>query len=442
MNRRLVRRLAIRLLVCLLLVASAGSVGSQQDRRTVYVAAIRGVINPFSASYLSRAAAIAEREKAEALVVTLDTPGGLASSMQTMIKTILNSRVPIIVYVSPLGARAASAGMYITISAHVAAMAPATHIGAATPVSMSGGEDSTMRAKLIEDAAATARSLATERHRNAKWPEEAVRKSVSISAEEAMKLKVVDFIAPDLQSALRQADGRKVHTVRGVVILRTRGARTVELPMGFVERLLHVITDPNIAYLLLLVGIIGIASEFYHPGVFFPGVIGVISLALAFVAFDALPVGGVGVGLILVAIGLMVAEFHTHGFGALGMGAVVAFVLGSLLLYVPLTPVSPTLPAVRTSPWLVALASALFALFFIFVVGKLLQARRRPVVTGMEALVGKRGKAATTLSPRGNVIVDMETWSAESLEGPIPKGADVEVVGVSGVVLQVRVVGL
>jgi membrane-bound serine protease (ClpP class) len=440
-NRGLFRVVALTLTLICTHAARAGYLagGGPHPERIIYVATIKGVINPLSASYLSRVVSAAEQNHAEAIIVNLDTPGGLSSSMQAMTQTILNSEVPVIVYVSPLGARAASAGMYITLAAHIAAMAPATHIGAATPVSIGGGDEgSTMRHKLTEDAVATARSLAGERHRNADWPEQAVRKSVSISAQRALELKVIDLIAVDQRQLLREVNGRTVSTVNGPVTLHTIGAEPVPVPMGFVERLLHVITDPNIAYLLFLVGLIGIAAEFYHPGAFLPGVVGVICLALAFVAFDALPVSWVGVGLILVAIGLMVAEFHTHGFGALGIGAVVAFVFGSMLLYVPLAPVSPAMPAVRQSTWLIAAGTALFAAFFLFVIRKILQARRRPVVTGIEALVGKQGKALTDLTPKGTVAIDLEQWSAETDGETVSKGSEIEIVAVSGVVLKVK----
>ena len=424
------------------LLSIAASVGARSDSGTVYVGAVEGVINSQSAAYLDRVVSAAEEARASAVLIELDTPGGLATAMMDMTKTIMASGVPVIVYVTPAGARAASAGMFITISADIAAMAPGTHIGAATPLDMFGGDrDETRRYKVVQSYASAARAIAAKRGRNEDWVDHAVRYSYSATDREALKLKVIDLVASDNADLLGKIDGRDLRMTGRTITLRTRDARLVQVPMTFLEQLVHVITDPNIAYLLMILGILGIAAEFYHPGIYFPGIAGAISLALCFVGFGALPISWGGVGLILLAFGLMIAEMHAPGFGGLGVGALAAFVIGSVLLFSPFGPSSPTAPAVRVSPWLIGAMTAAFAVFFVVVVRKLLQSRRKPVVTGMEAMVGKRGRAVTNLGPRGTVFIDSESWTAESVGGSISKGGDVEVVGVSGVILQVRAVG-
>lgn len=439
MASRLINKFsALSVVILLHLVASQPLVG-QEERGEVYVATLEGVINPLSASYVSRAVDRAERADARALVMQMDTPGGLDSSMREIIKDIVGSRIPVVVYVAPSGARAASAGMFITISAHVAAMAPGTNIGAAHPVSLGGEQqDEVMTEKVVQDAAATARSLATLRDRNADWAERAVKESVSATSEEALRLNVIDLIAPNMDNLLEKIDGRRITTEAGEVVLHLQGARRVDIPMTLVERLLHIITDPNIAYLLLSLGVIGIIAELYNPGTFISGTIGVISLVLAFVALGSLPIGWAGIGLMVLAVALAIGELSTAGFGALGVGAIAAFVVGSLLLFVPVTPVSPSLPAVRVNPWVIVLVTATFVLFFVLVIRKALQSRRMPVTTGIESLIGKHGRAATGLDPSGRVAIAGEDWTAESVEDHIEAGTMVEVVGVTGVVLQVR----
>lgn len=423
----------------MLTASPATPINGTDSRGEVYIATLEGVINPLSASYLARALSRAEREGARALVLQLDTPGGLESSMREMTKIILASRIPVIVYVTPAGGRAASAGMFITISAHIAAMAPGTNIGAAHPVALGGEEQGeVMAGKVVEDAAALARSLATIRNRNANWAENAVRKSLSATAEEALKLDVIDLVSPSLPNLLQRVDGRQVKTKAGDVTLRVKDSRRVPISMTLLERLLHIITDPNIAYLLLSIGAIGIIAELYNPGTFVSGIVGVISLALAFVALGALPIGWAGVGLMILAIALMVGEIETEGFGALGVGAIIAFVMGSLLLFVPVTPVSPSLPSVRVSPWVILLVTTTLASFLLLVIGMAVQARRRPIATGIEGLIGQQGRAITRLDPMGIVNVGGEQWSAESIEGAIEAGVTVEIVSVSGVILHVH----
>jgi len=402
---------------------------------------VHGVIDPPTARYLERELRRAEAEGAPLVVVEVDTPGGLDASMRQMVQALLGARVPVVVYVSPAGARAASAGMFVTIAAGVAAMAPGTEIGAAHPVAIGGGaSESTMETKVVNDASAFARAIAETRRRNAAWPERAVRDSVSITAEEAQREGVVDLVATDLPDLLQKIDGRSVATADGARTLHTAGIRTSERPMLATERALQIISDPNVAYLLFLFGLLGLFAELYHPGTFVPGTLGGIALVLALVAFGNLSISWAGVLLILIAVGLFVGELHT-GVGALAVGALVALVVGSLLLYSPPGPASPTGPAMQVSPWLVAVMSSLVAGFFLVVVRATLRARRLAIRTGVAALVGQEGVATSELAPHGTVRVDSEVWSAESDGGPIHAGERVKVTAAAGVTLRVMSLG-
>jgi membrane-bound serine protease (ClpP class) len=408
-------------------------------RQEIRLLAIEGVINPLTARYLERELRTAASDRAALVVLRLDTPGGLERSMRKMAEAILASRVPVAVYVAPPGARAASAGMFLTIAAHVAAMAPGTNIGAAHPVGIGGqGADSVMTGKAVNDAAALARALAAERGRNVAWAEAAVRRSVSITAAEALDEDVIDLVARDRNELLRRLDGRDVRTSAGEVTVRTAGASLVERPMQLHERLLHVITDPNIAYLLFTIAMVGIMAELYSPGMIFPGLTGALSLMLALVAFGSLPINWAGVLLLLLAAGLTIAELYAEGFGVLGVGALVAFVLGSLLLYEPFGVPSPSLPIVRVSPWLIAATSAAMAAFLVLVVRALVRAQRAPVAVGPQALVGRAGVALSKLAPSGQVRVDGEVWSAVVEDEAVSAGEAVEVAAVEGVTLRVR----
>ncbi len=405
----------------------------------VRVLTIDGVINPLTARYLERGLRDAAEARAQLVVLRLDTPGGLESSMRTMTQAIMASRVPVAVYVTPPGARAASAGLFLTLAAPVAAMAPGTNIGAAHPVGIGGGEsDSIMTGKVVNDAAAFARSLAARHERNGKWAEAAVRQSVSIIAAEALEENVIDIVARDMDDLLSQLDGRQVATTAGRTTLHTAQPEIVHEPMPLGDRLLHVITDPNIAYLLFTLAMVGLVAELYHPGLIFPGLTGAVSLILALVAFDSLPINWAGVLLLLISVALVIAELHTQGGGVLGIGAIVSFVLGSLLLYQPFGIPSPTAPAMRVSPWLVAAMTVGMTAFFGLVVRALVRAQRAEVLTGTQALVGRIGVAVTNLHPGGQVRVDSEMWSATAEYGSINAGEEVEVVDVEGVTLLVR----
>ncbi len=413
--------------------------GEPAPTPVVHRARVEGVINPFSARYLERAIRETERQGAAALVLELDTPGGLDSAMRAMIKAMLNSHAPVIVYVSPSGARAASAGMFITLAAHVAAMAPGTNIGAAHPVSLTGGGGAEAVAeKVTEDAAATARAIAAHRKRNVTWAEAAVRESVSITEAEAKEKGVIDIIAGDLGDLLQQADGRRTITPAGETVLRLKGAQVREVPMGFVERLLQTLAEPNIAYILLTLGTIGLIVELYHPGGLFPGITGAICLLLGFAALGTLPVGWAGVGLLVLAVALLLAELHAPGFGAFGAGSLIAFLLGSLLLFVPVTPPSPAAPAVGVSPWLVGSMTVLFGGMLLLVGQRVWSAQRLAARTGPEALVGAMAEVVSPLAPQGTVRIRGEVWSARTEGESIEAGAPVRVERTEGIVLLVR----
>ncbi len=436
---------ALRLCALAALLAGAAAIrpslcGAGGSVPTVYLARVDGVINPFSARYLERAIRETERAGAAAVVLELDTPGGLDSAMRDMIQAELNSHAPVIVYVAPMGARAASAGMFITIAAHLAAMAPGTEIGAAHPVSLSGGgQDEVMAAKVTEDAAATARAIAQHRKRNVEWAEAAVKESKSISAEEAMEKGVIEIIAPSLRELLDQADGRTVTTPAGETVLRLKGADIQEVPMGWIEHLLHLIADPNIAYILMTIGTLGIILELYHPGGLFPGIAGAICLLLGFAALGTLPVGWAGIGLLVLAVVFLLLELHTPGFGAFGIGALVAFIAGSLLLFVPITPpATPAAPRVAVNPWLVTGMTGFFALTILFIGQRVWAAQRMLVQTGREALIGASGQVVSPLAPAGTVRLRGEVWTARSESGPIDPDTPVRVARVDGVVLVVE----
>ncbi|OFZ83289.1 MAG: hypothetical protein A2603_16280 [Bdellovibrionales bacterium RIFOXYD1_FULL_55_31] len=415
----------------------------------IWVLRIDGVINPLSARYLEAHFKIAhQNQPPRAILLELNTPGGLESSMRKMTQTILNSRVPVIVYVTPPGGRAASAGMFITIAAHLAAMAPGTNIGAAHPVSLGGEKEKETRGavteKVVNDAAALARSIALQRRRNAKWIESAVRKSVSITAEEADELNVIDLTAKNRGSLLQSIDGSKVSLAAGVIKIRTKNAKVIEKSMNFAERILHAITDPNIAYLLMTLGFIGIIAELYSPGMIFPGVTGAISLLISFAALGSLPFNWVGAALLAIGIALLIFELQTEGFGFLGVAAMVAFILGSLILYRPLHPVSPSMPRVALNPWLIAGISVFMASFSVLVLRAILRSRHLPLATGSQTLVGQIAVVSIPLAPEGRVRLGTEEWSAviepedQLASQTIPEGERVEVTAVEGVTLKVK----
>ncbi len=402
------------------------------DHGFVDVIHVTGAITPITAQQIEGQIRDSERDGARALVMVMDTPGGLESSMRSIVKAILASEVPVISYVAPPGARAASAGLFIVTATHVAAMAPNTNIGAASPVSMGGQMDTTLAKKVMSDAAAFIQGLAETRGRNADWNVKAVRQAISASANEAVQLHVVDFIALDLRDLLGKASGRAVKVGVRTVTLQLAEAEIHDIPNSLRQRILSWIADPNVAYLLLTLGFYGILFELQSPGAILPGVVGVIFLLLGFVALQTLPVNLAGLLLMVVALAFFILEVKVQSHGILAAGGAVSFLIGSLILF------EPGLGGVfRVSLAVVLGATLATVAFFLFVIGKAIGAQRRKVTTGAEGLVGAIGEAATALDPKGQVHVHGELWKAVSAE-PIPRGATVEVVRVRGLTLEVR----
>jgi len=413
---------------------AAGPAGSEEPSKTetVELATYDGIINPVAAEYLNQAILKAKEDRAQALVIRLDTPGGLDTSMRLIVKEMSASEIPIIVYVSPSGARAASAGVFITLAAHIAAMAPGTNIGAAHPVSMGGGEmDKEMKQKVENDAAAYIKSIADKRGRNVQWAEEAVRQSVSVTETEAAKLKIIDLVAVDLTALLAAVDGRKVETAAGQRILRTRTAVVKEVPMSSRLRILNALSDPNIAYILMLLGIYGLIFELSNPGAILPGVVGAICLILAFYSFQTLPINYAGLLLILLAIVMFIAEIKVPSYGMLTVGGVVSMILGSLML------VKTDLPFMQISWWVILPTAAATAGFFALVIGMAWKSHRRRPVTGIEGFIGTTGRARTEINMKGQILIQGELWEAISTE-PIREGESIEVTGIDGLKLRVK----
>lgn len=431
------RALAVSMLGVVAAFLLLGSpLASAQPGEHVDLIKVNGVIDPFTAQYVERGLGVAQSDGAQCLIIQLDTPGGSDAPMRVIVQEMLNSTVPTVAYVAPAGARAGSAGVFITMAANIAAMAPGTNIGAAHPVDITGAITGTVGEKVTNDAAAYIRAIAEKRGRNAEWAEEAVRESVSIIAREAVESQVADLIADDLEDLLDKIDGREVITAAGPVTLRTRGAPVRTIGMNFAENFLHVIVDPNIAYLLLSIGTLALTAEFYHPGAIFPGVTGAICLILAFVAFGSLPVNWGGVALIVLAVVLFIVDIKVAGF-MLSVGGAIAFVLGSLMLFSPFASPSPTMPHLTVSWPLIILMTASITSFFLFALSAGLLAQRAKAASGIESMVGATGTAVSDLDPWGTVQVKSELWSAVAEEGSIKKGERVRVVGAEGVRLKV-----
>lgn len=396
---------------------------------------IEGSINPATASYIERGIKKAADENAECLLVYLNTPGGLLKSTRVIVADIFDSPVPVVVYVSPGGAHAGSAGVFITMAAHIAAMAPATNIGAAHPVSQ-GAMDTTMNAKATNDAAAFVRTIAQKRNRNLQWAEEAVRRSVSITATEALEQNVIDLVSNDTRHLLQQIEGMTVETAGGSVTLKTRTASVEVIEMTFTEKLLNILSDPNLAYILLMIGFYGLLFELYSPGAIFPGVIGVISLILGLYALHTLPVNYAGLALILFGIILFLLEIKVTSYGLLAIGGVISLALGSIMLIEE----DPSFPLMQISTTVIVATTAVTALFFLFVIGAGLRAQKATPVIGLEAFVGEDGVVLETLDPVGTVRVHGEIWEAESLSGTIEAGNPVRVVSMKNFRLKVEAI--
>ena len=395
---------------------------------------IDGAINPASAAFIERGIENAREKNAECLIIQMDTPGGLLKSTRVIVSSFLESKIPIVVYVSPGGAQAGSAGVFITMAAHIAAMAPGTNIGAAHPVDMEGKMDSVMSEKVTNDAAAFIRTIAEKRNRNLKWAENAVRKSQAITETEALNTNVIDLIAKNVDELLTQIDGKHVETITGTTTLHTKGARIEQMEMGWAEKLLDLLSNPNIALILFQLGTIGLILELYNPGSIFPGIVGVISLVLAFYSMHTLPINYAGLALIIFGIILFLLEIKIISHGMLAIGGAVSLFLGSIMLI----RTSSVLEFVEIS-WSVIFASVIIStFFFVVILGLGIKAQRRKPTTGIEGFTGEAGDVIETLKPEGVVRIHGEIWNAESLSGTIQKGNRIRVVRINGLKLLVE----
>ena len=419
--------------LCLLFAAVPAPVFSAEPAPEAMIATIAASINPVTADYLSSVIEKAEEQGAALIVVELDTPGGLDSAMRQMVQEIIKTKVPVAVYVSPSGARAASAGVLITLASDIAAMAPGTNIGAAHPVSVGGGGmDNTMAKKVENDAAAYARSLAEKKGRNAAWAESAVRESTSLTEKDALEKGVIDLVAPSLSDLLARLDGKEIRKGDKPVVLRTKAIRVTRVPMGLRHKILSSLADPNIAYILMMIGIYGIFFELSNPGAVFPGVVGGISLILGFYSLQTLSANYAGFLLIALAIILFILEIKVHSYGALTIGGIVALLLGSLMLFR-----SSADPYLRISWGVLATMVGASVVFFTTVVTLAVRSQLRRPVTGAEGMVGETGEAMEDFTGEGKVFVLGEWWNARCAV-PLKKGDKVTVAGREGMTLLVE----
>lgn len=434
------------LLVFALVTAILPADENSPSQTEIWVLELDGVINPVAVSYISENIQEGEKAAIECLILKMDTPGGLMTSMRDIIKDIMNAQFPVVVYISPRGAQSASAGVFITVAAHFAAMAPGTNIGAAHPVNIGGGgspfggekpdslQTKTMMEKITNDAVAQIRSLAHERGRNEEWVEEAVRKSVSVTENEALELGIIDLIAANETELIKYLDGKTAKLPSGEKVLSTHNARIVKRPLGFHRKILNIISDTNIAYLLLILGFYGLFFEIRSPGAIFPGVLGGIFLVLAFFAFQVLPINYAGLALIIIAIILFVLEISITSYGLLTIGGIISMILGSMMLF-DVTGVPRELYSVSLS---VIIPVVIFTiLFFVIALSFAAKAHKNRPTTGLEGIVGEIGEALTEIGDSGSVEVHGEIWKASAPE-TIKKGTKIIVKSLDHMVLTVE----
>jgi membrane-bound serine protease (ClpP class) len=418
-------------LIPLLLCIAFGILAAGQP---IHFVTVNGSINPTTYDYLKHEIQYAEAQQAQAVVVELNTPGGLLQATRDIVTEFLNAKIPIIVFVSPQGSRAASAGVFITMAAHVAVMAPGTNIGAAHPVNAQGEMDSVMSGKVTNDAAAFIRSISEKRNRNVAWAEDAVRNSVAITESEALKERVIDFVAANREALLDSLNGRSIAVENDTVVLSTADADIVNRKMNWQYEILNLLSDPNISYILFLIGIYGLFFELYNPGSVFPGVAGAIAMILALYSMQTLPINYAGLALIIVGIVLFILEISITSYGLLSIAGVISLFLGSIMLY----QTDSEFEFIEVSMKVIIPFVIATALFFFFVVGAAVKAQRRKVTTGESAIVGSEAVTLSKLNPTGQVRYQGETWSAESVEGTIEKNATVIVTEIRGLLLKVR----
>ncbi|MBI3005553.1 MAG: nodulation protein NfeD [Ignavibacteriales bacterium] len=416
-----------------ILLVSLGFMSTTMSQKVVSIR-IDGAINPAAAEFIRHSIKRAKDTGAECVIIQLNTPGGLLKSTRVIVSDILESSIPVVVFVSPSGAHAGSAGVFITLAGHIAAMAPGTNIGAAHPVSMEGQQDSIMMEKATNDAAAFIRAISEKRKRNISWAEEAVRKSLSITENEAVQKNVVDLVARNIEELITKIDGKQVEVSSGLVMIKTKGATIETIEMSWSERILDILSDPNIAYILFMLGVYGLLFELYNPGSILPGVVGVISLILAFYSLHTLPINYAGLALIVFSIILFIAEIKIVSHGMLSVGAVISLLLGSMMLIRS----DSSLEFIEIS-WSVILTTvAITSLFFFFVIGLGIKAQGKKTSTGFEGLLGEVGEAISTLNPAGLVRVHGEIWNAQAKKGKIAKGEQVKILEMNNLVLIVE----
>ena len=442
--------ISMGLLLLILFMSLSSAAPNDQQRGPIIQLTIEDVIGPATDDYIERALDSAEEAQAELVLIRMDTPGGLDTAMRGIIKNITNSSVPVATYVAPTGARAASAGTYILYASHVAAMAPGTNLGAATPVQLGGmpapkqeeqeeeeskpaspGNNDAKMNKVINDAVAYIRGLAELHGRNQEWAEKAVREAASLQASEALKLNVIDIIAASVPDLLKQLNGYEVTVLGQKQTLQTDGLVIVEIEPDWRSRFLSVITNPNIAYILMLIGIYGLIFEFSNPGSIVPGTVGAIAILLALYSFQLLPINYAGMALILLGVALMVGEAFQPSFGVLGIGGTIAFVIGSIIL------MDTEVPGFGIDISVIVTFAAISVLVFIFVIGMAIEARRRPIVSGMEELLGDNAIVLEDFEGKGTVSIHSERWNAIS-DMPLHKGQQVKVKAIKGLILQVE----